>query len=119
MKHTARIFSVLLVLFVCMSANLIAGSTAVQKIKTDIGDFIIAPNSTKQITAITYSTNIDAAVQLTVYSMQGQLIKTLVDDKQKSGEYCVELKSESLAKGAYVVTLKAGLTQLSKKMIKN
>lgn len=95
------------------------GSVAVDEMKSDINDFTIAPNPTQTNAKISYTINKKTQTSITVYSITGQAIETLIDDEFPAGAYCFDFDCSGLAKGAYVVTLQVGQTQLSKKMIKN
>jgi len=59
----------------------------------------------------------NANVKLIVYDILGREVATLVNQKQKPGNYSVTFNGSNLASGVYYYTLKVGELQISKKMI--
>jgi len=59
------------------------------------------PNPFNPETVISYELPVDSDVQLAVYNLRGQLVKTLVNQTQKVGHYSVALNAENIASGVY------------------
>jgi hypothetical protein len=64
------------------------------------------PNPFNPLTVIRYTLAMDGDVTLKIYDIQGQLVATLVDERQESGPYQIEYDAEDLASGTYFVRLK-------------
>jgi len=76
------------------------------------------PNPFNPSTTIEYSVPESGAVTLTVFNALGQEVATLVDGYRTAGNsYKVSFDGSGLANGVYIYTMKAGETQVSKKMI--
>lgn len=56
-------------------------------------------------------------VKLQIFNTKGELIRTLVNDKQNSGKYSVEFNASDLNSGMYFYTLKTLNSVTTKKMI--
>ncbi len=69
--------------------------------------FGIYPNPTKGNTIIEYTTTKDADVNLKVYDVLGNLIKSIVNTRQQEGKYSYTINSDAdkLKAGVYFVTL--------------
>jgi len=71
-------------------------------------------------TSIKYSITIPAHIELKIYSVTGQLVKTLVDKKQEAGIHIVDWfgkdnKGKDVSSGIYFCRLKAmGHTEVKK-----
>ncbi|HEX9007025.1 MAG TPA: T9SS type A sorting domain-containing protein, partial [Bacteroidota bacterium] len=72
------------------------------------------PNPFNPSTTIRYSLPRRSAVQLTIYTMLGQMVTRLVDDTQGEGEHEVRFDAAGLASGVYVYALKVGATVQTK-----
>jgi hypothetical protein len=75
------------------------------------------PNPFNPVTSIGYRLSAISHVDLSIYTIQGRLIKTLVSDKQPAGSYQVEWDASSVASGVYVYRLQAEGKILNKKMM--
>jgi len=81
------------------------------------------PNPFNPTTTIHYTigmndvTSLFQKVQLTVYNMLGQKIKTLLNEKQSPGNYSLTFDATGLGSGVYFYELKAGNYALIKKML--
>ena len=75
------------------------------------------PNPFNPTTSISYQLASASNVELTIYNMLGQKIKTLVDERQQAGSYRVNFDGSGLASGIYVYKLKADQLVQSRKMI--
>jgi hypothetical protein len=75
------------------------------------------PNPFNPSTAIEYSLSGESAVKLLLFNEIGQTVKTLVDQKQRAGEYKINLNGLGLASGVYFYQIIIdGFTE-AKKMI--
>jgi len=75
------------------------------------------PNPFNPSTKIKYSIPNSGLVTLKVYNILGQEIATLVNQKQKSGNYEVNFNASQLASGVYMYRIQAGDFSISKKML--
>ncbi|GAB4335637.1 MAG: hypothetical protein Kow0037_15830 [Calditrichia bacterium] len=80
------------------------------------------PNPFNPATQIQYSLNLRSRVELTIYSLLGQKIKTLVREEQLPGRYSVtwygiDGKGRPCGSGVYILRLKANGLSLSRKMV--
>ena len=75
------------------------------------------PNPFNPKTVISYQLSVISQVDLSVYNLLGQKVKTLVSEKQPAGKYKVNFNATGLASGVYIYRLKAGNFVQSKKMI--
>ena len=80
------------------------------------------PNPFNPKTAIRYSIPKDSKVELKVYNIKGQLVKTLVNEKQKRGHYTViwdggNDKGKEVSSGVYFYRIKANKKTIVKKMV--
>ncbi|MCX6170154.1 MAG: T9SS type A sorting domain-containing protein [Ignavibacteriales bacterium] len=76
------------------------------------------PNPFNPTTIISYSIVEDSYVKLKVFNLIGEEVKILVDGRQKSGKYSVELTAQNLPSGLYFYRMQAGNSyQAVRKMI--
>ncbi len=75
------------------------------------------PNPFNPLTTIAYSLPRDARVQLQVFNVRGQLVRTLVDGTQPAGRHEVGFDGTGLPSGAYFYRLAAGGEVVSKQMM--
>jgi hypothetical protein len=80
------------------------------------------PNPFNPVTSIKYSIATDSRVNLTVYNVNGQRIRTLVDENQKRGSYSVEWdgkgsKGNAVSSGVYFYRIRTDTYSCSQKMI--
>jgi len=78
------------------------------------------PNPFTDKTTISYNLQMNAYVELAVYSLDGKLVKTLVSKEQNAGEHMVDWEAEVAVKpGVYIYRLRLdGLLTSTKKMLK-
>lgn len=75
------------------------------------------PNPFNPTTKINYSLPTDAEVKLAVYNLEGELIKSLVNEKQAAGSYSIDFNADALATGMYIYKLIANDFIQIKKML--
>mgnify|MGYP002064832597 CR=1 FL=1 len=79
------------------------------------------PNPFNPSTKIEYTIpagiDVEMFIRLDVFDVLGKKVQTVVDEKQKSGTYKVELSSEELGSGIYFYRLRAGDYTETRKMV--
>lgn len=75
------------------------------------------PNPFNPITKIRYTIPKSGTVNLKVYNILGQEVKTLVNDFQTVGRYEIDFSSKGLASGVYIYRLQVNGFEQAKKMI--
>lgn len=76
------------------------------------------PNPFIQSTTILYSLKEKSKVTLSVYTMQGQQIQTLVNEIKSAGEYQVTFEAGKLSAGSYFYQLRTGNELKTGKLLK-
>ncbi len=103
------------------SLDLIAGASSVgHKAGQQPQTFALQqnyPNPFNPTTSIRYHVARQTNVQLIVYNMLGQKLKTMVNKTQPAGSYSIRLDASDLASGVYYYTFKAGSFTQTKKML--
>ncbi|MDD3716742.1 MAG: alpha-amylase family glycosyl hydrolase [Candidatus Marinimicrobia bacterium] len=75
------------------------------------------PNPFNPQTWIAYRLTADNPVELSVYDLQGQKVRTLVNSYQSAGEYEVVFNGEGLSSGVYFYRLNSGRHRETRKML--
>ena len=75
------------------------------------------PNPFNPTTTIEFTLPISGNVQLDVYNITGQKVKTLVNQKIQAGKHAIEFDARNLASGVYFYQIQAGSFRDVKKMI--
>ncbi len=75
------------------------------------------PNPFNPETTIEYTIDKTSDIRLEIYSVNGKLIKTLVNQKQNPGNYLVTFSGTGLSSGIYYYILKSENNRVSKKMV--
>ena len=75
------------------------------------------PNPFNPVTTISYQLSALSMVELVVYNIHGQVITTLVKQKQNAGKYEILFDAGNLPSGAYLYRLKAGNKVFTGKML--
>jgi hypothetical protein len=65
------------------------------------------PNPFNPTTEINYKLPVESNVQLQIFTIAGELVKTLVNEKQSAGSYNIDFDASNLASGTYIYRLKA------------
>ena len=68
-------------------------------------------------TAVRFTLPASADVSLRIYSVTGQLVRTLVDASLPAGDHSAMFRADELPSGAYFAVLRAGRVQMSRTMI--
>jgi hypothetical protein len=75
------------------------------------------PNPFNPLTMINYQLPMTSDVELSVYNLLGQKVKTLVSEKKAAGYHEVKFNAQNLSSGIYYYKIKAGEFQDVKKMV--
>ena len=75
------------------------------------------PNPFNAVTTITYSVPTTSHVTLTVYSIAGQRLATLVSEEEPAGYHQATWDARGFATGVYIASVKAGDFSAAKKMV--
>ncbi len=75
------------------------------------------PNPFNPSTTIEFSIPQQTNVTLSIFSLSGQLVRTLLNKDLSAGKYSVSFNASGLASGAYIYRLKTDKLTLTKKMI--
>ncbi|MDZ7334379.1 MAG: T9SS type A sorting domain-containing protein [candidate division KSB1 bacterium] len=75
------------------------------------------PNPFNPTTAITYSLNKKANVELKVYNVLGSEVATLVNEMKNAGTYTIQFDASNLTSGVYFYQLKSGDKTITRKMM--
>jgi beta-glucanase (GH16 family) len=94
-----------------LSINEIDNSSSFRLINT--------PNPAKNYTIISYNLPDNADVKLYIHNVNGQLIQTLIEEKQTAGQYQIKWNLDNLLSGIYFYTLKTENNIMTKKCIVN
>lgn len=76
------------------------------------------PNPFNPVTKINFSLNKSGIVKLSVFDVQGNFVKSLLNDKKSAGEYSVDFNGSGLSSGVYYYKLEVnGLSETRKMML--
>jgi hypothetical protein len=75
------------------------------------------PNPFNPSTLISYNIPDDEFVRLTVYSITGQVVATLVEEEQRAGRYTVAFDASHISSGVYIYRIQAGFFTETRKML--
>jgi hypothetical protein len=75
------------------------------------------PNPFRAETALRFTLPASQVVSLRIYSVTGQLVRTLVDATLPAGDHSAMFRAEGLPSGAYFAVLKAGSVQMSRTLM--
>jgi hypothetical protein len=75
------------------------------------------PNPFNPSTMINYQLPMISDVELSIYNLLGQKIKTLVSERQEAGSHQVEWDASGFSSGVYYYKINAGEYQAVRKMI--
>jgi hypothetical protein len=75
------------------------------------------PNPSNKETFVQYYIPVGSHVTLSLYDMNGRLIKVLVNGSREQGAHTIRLNSGSLSNGIYFYKIQAGNCSAVKKMV--
>lgn len=75
------------------------------------------PNPFNPSTTISFEVPTENQVKITIYSLNGQVIDTLVNESLKEGSHSVKWQPEGLAGGVYFYSIESGTKKYSGKML--
>ena len=75
------------------------------------------PNPFNPTTKINYTLPVESNVQLQIFTIAGELVKTLVNEKQSAGSYSIDFEASKFASGMYIYKLIANDFIQIKKML--
>lgn len=76
------------------------------------------PNPVSTILTVEYYLEQPSSVTISLYNLEGRLIKTVIKPISSSGVYSEQIDCSSLAKGTYIISIGTGYKVYSDKMIK-
>ncbi|MEO0094418.1 MAG: T9SS type A sorting domain-containing protein [candidate division WOR-3 bacterium] len=77
----------------------------------------VAPNPVKDKAVIAYTMPKSGDVKISLYSVDGRLVKAVEHGYRTAGDYRVSLDSRELASGAYILVIDTGNERISGKMV--
>jgi len=77
----------------------------------------VYPNPVKSLTAILYTLSAEGKVSLQLYDILGRLIKTLVNENKKAGNYSLTLNSKTLSAGVYFLALETSNKKIIERFV--
>jgi len=75
------------------------------------------PNPFNPKTTFTYDVGVEADIEISVYTVLGQKIATLVNERKPIGQYTVDFNANGLASGVYICRMKIDYMFLERKMV--
>jgi hypothetical protein len=75
------------------------------------------PNPFNPSTKIDYSIAIAGEVNISIYSIAGELITNIVNEYQPAGRYSVDFNASNVASGVYLYKITSGSFSLAKKLV--
>jgi hypothetical protein len=75
------------------------------------------PNPFNPSTKIDYSIAIAGEVNISIYSIAGELITNLVNEYQPAGRYSIVFNASNVASGVYLYKITSGSFSLAKKLV--
>jgi uncharacterized delta-60 repeat protein len=88
-----------------------------QTLSTDCFSLKLYPNPAKSQTAIRYALPAESKVSLQLYDISGRLVKTLVNEQKKVGNYSTNINSQTLPAGVYFLSLQTASKRLIKRLV--
>jgi hypothetical protein len=75
------------------------------------------PNPFNATTTISYMLPVGGTVSISVFSLDGKLVRTLVDENQSAGEHVVHFSGSDLSSGVYLYRLRLGQFVQTRKLV--
>ena len=79
-------------------------------------DFIISYNNSNLI-SIRYTIQHSSSVNLSMYNISGQLVKTLFNEYKNAGDHFINFKTDNISAGVYYFKLTAGKSSYTQKAV--
>lgn len=79
----------------------------------------IFPNPSNGASQLSYSLDATDQVEITIKSIIGERVRTVVSDEQVAGNYQIDLGTDGLAKGIYLVNLRSSQGNVTRKLVLN
>lgn len=76
----------------------------------------IYPNPMSNQSQLVYTTTESQTIEISIYALNGQKIRTLFQGRQVAGEHQVQIRRETLEAGIYFVNIQSESQRLSKKL---
>ena len=88
-------------------------------IEQDLGlNLLVYPNPSKGLSTLNYSLVKNSSVKVNIYSFNGQLIKSVDMKHLNAGNHSIDLPSNDLPKGTYIIQLQTSYKSETTKFIK-
>ncbi len=75
------------------------------------------PNPFNPTTTFTYDVGVESDIEISVYTVLGQKIATLMHERKPIGRYSIEFNAGGLASGVYICRMKIDYMYLERKMV--
>ena len=77
----------------------------------------IYPNPARSLSVIRYTLPVESKVSLQLYNISGRLVKTLVDEDKKPGNYKITLNTKTLSAGVYFLSLQTDTKRIIERLV--
>jgi photosystem II stability/assembly factor-like uncharacterized protein len=77
----------------------------------------VYPNPAKSMSGIRYTLPAEGKVSLQLYDISGRLVKTLVNEQKKQGDYSINLNSRTLSAGVYFLSLETEEKRIIERLV--
>lgn len=104
-------------LFYYMYTTRLAGTTAVNDVKTGDVKFTVYPNPMTDQGTLMYTLDNAATVKATVVNVTGSEVATLKEERNQAGTYTMDMGSKGLAKGIYFARLNVDGATYTRKFV--
>lgn len=85
--------------------NQALGTTGLSKDENEIVNLNVFPNPSKNTTTITYSLNQSKSINIEVFNILGEKVKTIALEKQTVGKHATQIDFEPFSNGIYFIKL--------------
>ncbi|MCX7785405.1 MAG: T9SS type A sorting domain-containing protein [candidate division WOR-3 bacterium] len=102
---------------IASAINIEEPETSKTAVQTPIPKLFIFPNPCRTQTTIRYSLTAPTKVSLQLYDISGRLVKTLVDEEKKPGNYSLTLNTKTLCSGVYFLSLEADNKRIIERLV--
>ncbi len=77
----------------------------------------VTPNIVKSSSTIRYSLPNEGKISLKLHDISGRLVKTLVNEQKKTGNYSITLNTKTLSAGVYFLSLQTNSKRLIERLV--